>query len=182
MAVEYRKLSEAYQDRFAFENKVKSVIDSFTEERIKKISEKWWKDKIFVDKKSLIEAGINAYLQNDQDGIINCIKNLSTEIEGILRKVYYVETGKGDGVKANDFISHIIEKAKTKSGSEHSLLFPLPFLTYLQNVVFAKFNIETGNVDMSRHTSSHGVAEPEQYTRDRALQFILILDQIYCYS
>lgn len=179
---EYKNLSRAYQDKFDFENKVKTIVDSFGEDRIKKITNKWWKNKIFSDKRALIEAGINAYLQNDQDGFVNCIKNLSTEVEGILRKVYHSETGKGDGVKSPDLINHIVEKGKISSGSDYSLLLPLPFLEYLQNVVFANFNVESGKVDMSRNASSHGVAEIQQYTKDRALQLILILDQIYFYS
>ncbi|HKZ46321.1 MAG TPA: hypothetical protein VJ202_02950, partial [Thermodesulfobacteriota bacterium] len=147
----------------------------------KKITEKWWKNKTFSDKKPLLEAGVNAYLQNNQDGFVNCIKNLWTEIEGILRKLYHSETGKGDGVKSADLISHIVEKAKTKSGSDYSLLLPLPFLKYLQDVVFANFNVENGKVDMSLNASSHGVADANQYTKYRALQLILILDQIYFY-
>ena len=182
LAGEYKKLSEVYQNKFDFENRVKSIVDSFGEERVKKITEKWWKNQIYSDKKSLIEAGVNAYLQNDQDGFVNCIKNLWTEIEGILRKLYHSETGKGDGVKSSDLISHIVEKAKTKSGSDYSLLLPLPFLKYLQDVVFANFNVEIGKVDMSRNASSHGVADASQYTKDRALQLILVLDQIYFYS
>src|SRR3989338_6993782 len=157
----YKKLSEAYQSKFDFENKIKVI---------------------FYDKKYLIEAGVNAYLQNNQDGFVNCIKNLWTEIDGILRKLYHSETGKGDGVKSSDLISHIVEKAKTKSVSDHSLLLPLPFLKYLQDVVFANFNVEIGKVDMSRNASSHGVADASQYTKDRALQLILVLDQIYFYS
>jgi hypothetical protein len=182
LAREHRQLSEAYQNKFDFENRIKTVVDDFSEERIERITEKWWKNQIFAGKRLLIEAGINAYLQNTQDGFINCIKNLWTEIEGILRKVYHVETGKGDRVKSGDLIHHIVEKAKRKSGSDHSLLFPLPFLNYLEDVVFADFNVEMGRVDLSRHSSSHGVADVRQYTKTRALQLILILDQIYFYS
>lgn len=182
IAGEYKSLSEAYQNKFDFENKTKSIINRFDEERIKKITEKWWKNQIFADKKIIIEAGIKAYLQNTPRGFVNCIKNLWTETEGILRKVYLKETGKGDGVKSNDLIKFIVKKAKNKTNSDYSLLLPFPFLKYLQDVVFADFNIETGNVDMSRHSSSHGVANTNQYTKERALQLILIIDQIYFYS
>jgi len=178
---EYKKLSEAYLNKFDFENRVKAITDGFNEKRIEKITGKWWKNQIFYDKKPLIMAGINAYLQNNQDGFINCTKNLWTEIEGILRKLYYFETGKGEHVKSADLISYIVEKAKTKSGSDYSLLLPLPFLKYLQDIAFANFNIETENVNMSRHTSSHGIADATLYTKNRALQLILILDQIFFY-
>ena len=182
LAREHRQLSEAYQSKFDFENRIKTVIEGFSDERIKRISDKWWKNRIFADKRMLIEAGINAYLQNTQYGFINCIKNLLTEIEGILRKLYHVETGRSDGIRSRDFTQHIVEKARRESGSDDSLLFPLPFLQYLEDVVFAHFNVETGKADMSRHTSSHGIADAVQYTKARALQLILILDQIYFYA
>jgi hypothetical protein len=178
---EYKILSEAYQSRFDFDNKIKSIVDSFTFERVKKITNKWWGKQIFLDKKSLIEAGVNAYLQNSPDGFVNCIKNLWTEIEGVLRKYYYFETGVGDGIKSSDLMNRIIDNAKNKSGSEFSLLLETPFLKYLDDVVFARFNVEAGSINMSRNASSHGVAEAQQYTKDRALQLILILDQIYIY-
>ncbi|NQU83466.1 MAG: hypothetical protein HQ536_02030 [Parcubacteria group bacterium] len=182
IAGEYKKLSETYQNKFDFENKIKHFVNEFNDERIKKLTNKWWKNEIFNNKKALIEAGINAYLQNTSEGFVNCIKNLCTEMEGILRELYLTETGKGNNVNSNELINYIIEKAKNKTGSGYSLLLPIPFLKYLQNAVFSNFNIESGNVDMSRNTSSHGVAKPEQYTKDRALQLILILDQIYFYS
>jgi hypothetical protein len=182
IASEYRALSEAYKDKFDFENRQKAIVDGFTEERIRKLTDKWWKNQTFADKRTLIDAGINAYLQNTQDGFINCIKNLSTEVEGILRKLYHAETGKRRSVKSHHLIEYIVGKAKEKSHSDDSLLFPLPFLKYLQDVVFANFNMETGQIDMSRNAASHGVAAAAQYTRERALQLILILDQIYFYS
>jgi hypothetical protein len=182
IAGEYKKLTEIYQNKFDFENQINSIINSFTGERIKKITEKWWKNQIFADKKILIEAGISAYLQDNQDGYINCIKNLCTELEGILRKFYQAETGKGNNVRVKEFISHVVEKAKTSSGSEYSLLLPLPFLNYLQDVIFTNFDVEAGNIDISRNSSSHGVASTEKYTKERALQLILVLDQIYFYN
>ena len=179
LASEYKELGAVYQNKFNFENRIKVLVDSFDNERIKRMMGKWWKNQTFSDKKPLIEAGINAYLQNNQDGFVNCIKNLWTEIEGILRKLYYSDTGKGNDVKSVDLIDYIIEKARIKSGSNYSLLLPLPFLEYLRSVVFTNFNVEANNVEMSRNTSSHGVANVSQYTKERALQLILILDQIF---
>lgn len=179
LADDYKKLGQAYQDRFDFENKMQAIVNSFTKDRIEGIIKKWWGNKVFADKKVLIEAGVNAYLQDTTEGFVNCIKNLWTEIEGILRKLYLTETGKGNNVKSSELIAFIVNKAKDKSGSDYSLLLPTPFLEYLRAVVFPGFDTEAGKVDMSRHTSSHGVAEVQHYTKERALQLILILDQIY---
>jgi len=179
IGTEFKLLTEIYHDRFDFQNRVERVLSNFTQERINKIIGKWWNSNIFADKKELIEAGITAYLEDSQFGHINCIKNLWSEIEGILRSIYHVDTGKGNNVKSTDLISHIINKAKNKSGSDYSLLLPLPFLDYLNDVIFANFNIEVGDVALSRNSSCHGVADVNQYTKTRALQLILVLDQIY---
>lgn len=182
LADEYRSLRDTYQNKFNFEERIGAIVDKINAERIAGITKKWWKNKIYEEKKQLIEAGINAYLQNTPDGFVNCIKNLLTEIEGILRKLYLAEKARGDRVTQGDLISYIIQKAKAKTASDHSLFFPLQFLKYLQDVIFADFDLEAGSITLSRHSSSHGVATPQQYTKSRALQLILILDQIYFYS
>lgn len=178
---EYRELSRAYQGEFEVEARVKKIVNSFTAKRIKTLTDKWWNNQTFAEKKRLIEPGINAFLQDNEEGYVNCIKTLSSEIEGVMRSLYYLETGKGDFVKSPDLISHIINKAKNKTGSKNSLFLPEPFLKYLEDVVFSEFSIEKKEVPLSRHSSGHGVANPEQYTKERALQFILVLDQIFFY-
>ena len=49
-------------------------------------------------------------------------------------------------------------------------------------MIFADFDVDTGNIGLSRNTVGHGVAEAEQYTKSRALQMILVFDQIYFFS
>lgn len=177
---DYKKICEFYQNKFDFDNKMKKLIDSFDQNRIEKITKKWWKNKIFKDKQPLIKAGIKAYLQNDESGFINCIKNLSSEIEGIMRIHYLNETSRAQ-VSFSDLIDHLINKGKVKSGSDYSLFLPVPFLEYLKNVFFANFDLKKGDVKLSRHSSSHGVAKPEDYQKMRALQIILTVDQVYFY-
>ena len=62
-----------------------------------------------------------------------------------------------------------------------SLGFPDIFFKYLGEIFFKNFDLKTGDVDLSRNTASHGVAKAEDYTKTKALQGILILDQIYRY-
>lgn len=180
MGGEYKALSEAYQDKFDFENRIEKLVDSFDKTRIEKMTNTWWKKQIFKDKRGILQAGINAFLQGNNDGYINCTKNLLSEIEGIIRLRYFSDTRKGK-VGISKLLKHLVEKGTTKSGSSSSLLLPLQFLTYLNDVVFSKFDLETGKVSLSRHTSSHGVAETGAYTKIKALQAILVLDQINFY-
>lgn len=138
------------------------------------------KKQVFQDKRPILEAGVNAFLECNNDGYITCIKTLISEIEGIIRFQYLRDTHKGKA-KLQTLLTHIIEKGREKTGSDVSLFLPLEFLSYLRDNVFADFNLETGQLDLSRHSSTHGVAKPEDYTKTKALQTILVLDQIYFY-
>lgn len=178
---DYEALSEAYQDRFDLENRIERTIRSFDQARVNRITSRWWRQQIFQDKKEILQAGINAFLRNDNQGNINCIKNLLSEVDGIIRVQYFKDTGESKGIAKQELLKHLIEKGKAKSGSDHSLLLTLPFLKYLNDVIFSCFDLKTGQIDLSRHSSSHGVANADVYTRARALQALLVLDQIRFY-
>jgi len=178
---DFKEISEAYKHYPPLLERANRIIEKFDSERINKISSKWWKNPIFTEKKMIIETALNAYVQDTNEGFITCIKIIVTELEGILRFNLFNETGKGKDVHVRDLLNHILDKGKDKTGSEFSLFLPRYFLKYLEKSVFAQFDIEAGVLSLSRHTSSHGVAKPEDYTKCRALQVILILDQIYFY-
>jgi len=177
---EYRSLSEAYQNKFHFDERIDKIVGNFDKARIERIINKWWMKQIFGDKRGILQAGINAFLRGDSEGYINCINTLLPQVEGIIRFQYFADIGKSR-VKGKKLLSYLIEKGKGKSGSGYSLLLPLPFLKYLNDVIFSDFDLETGKVNLSRHSSSHGVAKAEDYTKTKALQAILVLDQIYFY-
>ena len=104
-----------------------------------------------------------------------------TEIEWILRLCYYNETNKGDKIKVSELLEYLFTKSLLKVDVQNSLMLPNQFVKYLQDVIFPNFSIETGQVSLSRNSASHGVALPEMYSKSRALQAILVLDQIYYY-
>lgn len=181
IGAEFKELGEAYKNLPDPQSKVQEVISKFDKMRILRITDKWWDKQLFSDKKSILESGIESYLNNDAKGFIACIKILLTEIEGIIRLHYFNETGKGKDVHISDLMTHIFDKGKIKSGSELSLFLPRAFFHYLKEAIFPQFDLEKGNIALSRHTSSHGIAKAEDYSKIRAVQMILILDQIYFY-
>jgi hypothetical protein len=174
---DYEKIASAYLAGDEKQDQVRSVLDFYNRERVFSFVENWWKKEIFLQKKSILLAGIIAYLQFDQNGYINCIKTLYTEIDGILRLKYFSERGRQPSF--SNLVDFIQEKANQSFGTPSSLAFPTSFYRYINDVVFRSFELETGSVEMSRHSSSHGVADPSKYTREKALQTILILDQIF---
>ena len=178
---EYKTLVKAYEGKADIESILLTLGSSFDKTRLDAISSKWWSNKIFNDKKPILSAGVNAYLQSTNDGYITCIKTLISEIEGILRIQYFSESGKGNHVKLTKLLEYLTSKASLNSISSHSLLLPTHFLKYLTDVVFRDFDLEAGSLNLSRHSSCHGVAGPTEYTQCRALQLILVLDQLFYY-
>ena len=153
------------------------IADSFTKERIMGFTKYWWKNDIFREKKDLITAGINAYLGGGDDGIINCITNLTSQIEGIVRLDYHRKMGKAP--TTDEWKKYLKVRASESFSDPWSLGFPGPFFAYIEKVFFRPFDIEMGDVELSRHSVAHGVANREGFTRIRALQLILTMDQIH---
>lgn len=177
---EFDDIFKLFQNPLDFENKINSTVNKFDAKRIDSITQKWWNHPIFKEKQSILNAGIKAYLQDSKEGIINCIKTLLPEIEGIMRHQHFLDKG-FDSNKSEQLIKHAAEKAEIKAQSKYSLFCISHFAEYLQKVIFPNFDLATDQVALSRHTSSHGLAKSDQYTKVRALQCILILDQIYFY-
>ena len=181
---DYEELAAIYQNgKSSSDHAVKTLLDRFDESRLKVMTDKWWENLLFQEKRELLQAGIDAFLGRTKSDYINCIKTLYTEIEGIMRLLYFKETGKGSRIGQKEFIGQLIEIGERYTGTDsNSLLLPQQFLKYLTENVFANFNVDTGMVDLSRHSVAHGAAEGKEYTSERALQGILILDQIYFYT
>ena len=156
-----------------------AVVNQFDQTRINGITSRWWSNSHFLAKRPILEAGVNAYLQATPEGYVNCIKNLATEVEGLLRAIYGANIPKGKRVTPFALADAIVSEMTKHSGSGESLLMSVPFLTYLRDVIFKPFDVTTGAVVLSRHSATHGVADAAEYTRERALQLILVLDQVF---
>ena len=176
---EYENLAAVYEnEKFAYDDSVRRILNSFNESRVAEITEKWWQNRIFQEKQSILQAGIAAFLQGNEGGYINCSKTLYTEIEGILRVLYFRDTRKGKRIKLRELLRHLTDVGKQSVGKD-SLLLPQHFLDYLTGCTFKHFDLETGAVDLSRNSVAHGAAKGKAYTPARALQALLTLDQIY---
>jgi hypothetical protein len=70
----YEDLIAAYKDKFDFRNKIIKIMGSYDKSMIDQITLKWWGNSVFSSKKKILQAGIDAYNQNDESGYINAIK------------------------------------------------------------------------------------------------------------
>ncbi len=176
---EYPELGHIYQTGEKSGEPMEQFLNKFGQERIARMKQNWWDCPVFAAKKVIIEAALSSYLLMTGTGFINCIKNLYSEIEGVIRVSCHRKTGqKPTFSKLVTFLEH---KAANKFTSINSLAFPPIFAKYLREVIFKDFDLSTGQVDISRHSVVHGVAEAVAYSRAKALQSILTLDQIYFY-
>ena len=179
---DYKELAAMYQNgKSTSDHAVKALLGKFDESRLRELTDQWWNNLLFQEKRELLQAGIDAFLRGTKGDYINCIKNLYTEIEGIMRLLYFKDTGQGNRIGQNQFINHLIAVGAHTAGDRNSLLLPQQFLRYLTESVFTSFNVETRAVDLSKHSATHGVATGKDYTAERALQAILTLNQIYFY-
>ena len=181
LSKDYKDLTVNYQnEKSVSENEVKALLDRFDESRIRRMTDKWWEHPLFQEKQDLIQAGIDAFLGSTKSDYINCIKTLYSEIEGIMRSLYFEDSGERTR-HIQKLIDRLIEVGERSVEDDQSLLLPQYFSSYLVENIFKEFDPETGEVGLSRHSALHGAALGKDYTPEKALQALLTLDQIYFY-
>jgi hypothetical protein len=176
---DFEEIAKYYKHDVNLFSDLSIFLSRFDRKRIYSFAERWWKNPLFEDKRKILEAGIEAYLSATDAGYINCVKTLYSEIEGIIR-IRYIEE-KGNNPTFMELVDFIKQKAEGKFGPQKSLGFQDVFYRYMKETIFQKFNLTTGQVELSRHSVSHGVAEQTRYTRTKAIQAILTIDQMYFY-
>jgi hypothetical protein len=152
-------------------------LSSFDDAWLQDVATRWWSSQVFSDQRPVIQAGLDSYYRKSDEGYISCIKVLHSEIDGILRRTHVTKTGEPGGYKR--CVEVIRQLASEKFQSPGSLGFPDEFTRYLNESFLKDFDLLAGDQTFSRHSSMHGIARAEDYTRARALQAILILDQLY---
>lgn len=174
MGAEFESLQRAYQEDFGIEGQEAALIGNFDNARIDAIAARWWKSPTIAERRTVLEPALKAFKNNDP---VSSIKNLLTEIEGIIRSAMIAETG--SSAKTKKLLEFAIEKGISKAGTDLSLFFPKQFLQYLKDYTYANFNpLKPDTKTISRHSIAHGSAPGEVYTAKSALQAILTLDQI----
>ena len=162
---DYEKLSEIYQQTRNRKALLENFLETYDKGKIYSFVQYWWRKEGFVDKKDILLAGIEAYLTNSQTGYINCIKTLYSEIEGILRLAYYQEHQSDPGFA--QLKKYVEDKANNKFVSANSLAFPDLLYRYFNEVMFKNFVLAGQDIELSRHSASHGVAESSKNTKER---------------
>lgn len=174
-----KKLHLAYKAGDHFNAALDDFLDMFDKARLSKISQRWWESDIFLKHKKVLETGINSF---NEGNYISAIHILVPKIDGILRfqlKEDDPQKNVGSNISLDTLFELVQKKIYTSSKHNHSLLLAEDFVQYLKENFSASFNLNGEKVQFSRHSLLHGVLTDEDLTRVRALQVILVLDQIY---
>jgi hypothetical protein len=148
----------------------------FSDEKIKVFIEFWKEHRVYQQKQQQFEAGIKCFFEGNY---ISAITTLTPLIEGAINEYMIMKTGKGISYKGEDIAEAIYRDALLKA-DERSIMLPMQFKIYLSNY-FYKHTTSSTTDQAVRNSVSHGRARDESFTRERALQILLTIDQLFFY-
>jgi len=175
---EFRNLAEHCAAGFPMEVAENALLAAFTDTRLENLLERWRARPHFAAKMPLLEAALKHFRADEP---IAAIKIAITEIEGVLRSAY--ANAAVPKPRIHHLLDFAIESAVSKSGAGDTLLLPEAFARYLGAYTFAQFDPASGTSHAgSRHAVGHGAADPTSFTKAKALQVLLTLDQLAFYT
>jgi hypothetical protein len=155
---------------------VDDLLDSIAlevNEAANSMLERWKNNQFIAPSFKLIEQAMNRYLAEDY---ISATSILYPQIEGIMRRVYYA-SNPPKKAPAKKLAAHVVQ-SRHENYHEYSLLLPIRFSKYLQDVYFAGFD-PNQPTPVSRNSIAHGVADPQDYSLKASTIGLLTLDQIF---
>lgn len=174
---EFENLAVAFSASFNVYAEEQVLLKKFDSVRIDAIGQRWWGRPCLSGRRVILESALKAFKRGDA---VACLKIVLTEIEGIIQDAHIADTGAG--AKIDKLLEYIAKQGIQKAGSGESLFFPKEFLDYLAKYTFGNFDPRAPIAGVvSRHSVGHGGVAAENYTQMRALQAILVLDQIAFY-
>jgi len=178
MPDDVKPLLSYVEARFPLETVETELLGKFDQNRMEHILQRWLSKPSFASKKRILESAVRSFCNDDS---VACIKTITTEIEGILNHAYREVHGTGTR-KIAKLLTFAADMATQRVGGSGTLFFPKEFARYLAEYVYANYDPESATgPTTSRHAFGHGAANDEAYTKVRALQAVLTLDQLAFY-
>ena len=170
----FEEIYNNVKNDFDIYNAEMKIVDFFDEKMIHNMIEDWVTKDIFKNHEKIIRTGIERYLEKD---FISAIHVLYPRIEGIMRHIFLGTTERSSQNNLVDKLTAVAEE----NNPDSCLFIPNNFSDYLKRFYFNNFDLEKGDLDISRNTIGHGIAKEEDFDKIKAFQAILILDQMFFY-
>lgn len=177
MSGEFGKLVSMCQSGFELDDEEKSLAEKFDETRLDRMFERWMQRPHLKSREPILRSAVNAFKARDP---VSVIKNVLTEIEGVLADAYFRAHGEHTR-KLKKLLDFAVGLAAEQAGKD-TLYFPTEFAVYLRDYAFADFERGSAGGVASRHAVGHGALTADRYTMPRALQALLTLDQFAFYT
>ena len=153
------------------DEKLDSIIDE-VKNRAPEMLERWRKNPFFSTHIEILERAVERYLDDDP---ISCTGLLFPRIEGIMRS-YHAGTDATEHPTQGNLSASVVS---INIQNEKSLLLPRRFEQYLKEVYFAGFDPDDSNIEISRNSVGHGVANTSGFNLKSATISILIIHQLH---
>ena len=132
----------------------------------------WRNNPFFSSHFDILERAVERYLDDDP---ISCTGLLFPRIEGIMRGYHASVSTNRRPTQGNLPISAV----SANIPNEKSLLLPRRFEQYLSEVYFADFDPDDSDIEVSRNSVGHGVANTSGFNLKNATISILIIHQLF---
>ncbi len=155
-------------------------INTFKEEDLNQMVESWVQKPRFKRYERSLREGVDNYINGRY---ISAISIFYPRIEGFFQQLGIEKTGTMD-TEYGRLTGYFIQESRIK----HPVLsvdLRREFVNYLKNTFFNKISeesIRNGSVRSGRIGFAHGILDDNEMTKLRAIQAILILDELFVYS
>ena len=177
MSGEFRTLLDMQEAGFGLPEAEAALVSGFDAPRVDRMFERWMQGPHMRGKEVILRSAVNAFKAGDP---VSVIKNVLTEIEGVMAETHFRVTG-GRTHRIQRLLAFVVTLAEGRAGGRDTLFFPVEFGTYLRDYTYAGFSPGDAGTAGSRHAVGHGAVAGEHYTMVRALQALLTLDQLAFY-
>ncbi len=156
-------------------------LDELTGQIAKEVKEKsqafldlWKSHPAFAGHMPIFEKAVERFLAGDH---VSCTALVFPRIEGIMRS-HHAASGATNRPSQGNLCTSAVG---ANADRDRCLLLPHRFERYLQDVYFADFDPKAANIDVSRNSVGHGVADPVAFSEKVAVIGLLVVQQL-CYS
>ena len=150
---------------------LKDIVKEIKDES-SRLFESWRTHPSFLPHSEILERAIERFQEDD---FISCTGLLYPRIEGVLRTHH---SNIGAPTKASP--PNLAKSAtSTLINKDKSLLLPNRFENYIKEVYFQSFDPSMPNIEISRHSVGHGVANASEFNQKAAAISILIVHQLF---
>jgi hypothetical protein len=153
------------------DEKLDDIVSSL-KTRVDDMVKVWREHPSFAPHIEIFERAVERFKGDD---FVSCTGLLFPRIEGLMR-THHTSLGVSTRPSPDNLAATAVS---SKIANEQCLLLPHKFARYLQEVYFANFNPVAHDIDVSRHSVAHGMANVAQFDRKSAAIGILVVHQLF---